>query len=215
MIDLRPAALDSWPARDQADPEIRANSCVAFATTALHELKRFVNSIQDLSEASLILVTANKGATGIKLRHAILALENSGQLSRVEYRQLVQSGSASVLLTSTDLSWKRARMARIEASPQNILRQLQQGNPVLLGLELMSSLFFADQRGIVHLEDGDLPRGGYHAVGVIGQAVVGGGDYFLIRNSWGIGWARGGYALLSTAYVQKYGKLAVVVDELL
>jgi hypothetical protein len=106
-------------------------------------------------------------------------------------------------------------MRRTDASPNRISENLEQGNPVLLGLELMNSLYFADPAGIVHLQDGDLPRGGYHAVGVIGQAVVAGEDHFLIRNSWGTGWARGGYALLPVTYVQRYGKLAAVVDQLL
>ena len=72
--------------------------------------------------------------------------------------------------------------------------------PVIMGLAL-SMAFFRLQSTTILIADPDPIVRGTHAVLAVGKFSSLEGPGYLIRNSWGTGWAASGYGLISEAYL--------------
>jgi hypothetical protein len=208
-IDLR---INPWPIRDQQEPGLPRGACAAFAATALHELARADSRDVWLSELSLILTMEDGFAAGaVYLDDTFHVLHNQGQLSQTDYSALAgKTGGA-------DLTWRKVRISATKRSPRNIEKHINHNRPVLLGLQQMVSLSQPDHRGVITITPDDEPEGNPgapigHAVVVVGKTTIGTTIHFLVRNSWGDDWARGGYALIDHNYVDRYGRDAAVVE---
>ncbi|MBB5411035.1 hypothetical protein HDG34_004992 [Paraburkholderia sp. HC6.4b] len=90
----------------------------------------------------------------------------------------------------------------------------EQGKPAVLGLQMTEVFFDPKASHADSLIDGSAndPQYGGHAVILAGRGTddSNGQDVYLIKNSWGTGWGMGGYAWLTSAYLQHHAKLLMV-----
>lgn len=212
-LDLRPLLP---PVRDQG----MRGTCLAFALTAAHEIARAGGKQvrEDLSEAALYWgckqIDGDTGS-GSEWTSAAAALERWGQPpeERWPYRGDPDAETAPPPAGALDTAiCRHARLRPVDASVEEIKRQLQQGRAVALGLWL-SRGFFTPVRGHIPFDgSGDVLDEG-HAVLVVGyeDGAAPGIGVLIIRNSWGAGWGDGGYGYLPYAYL-KTGANAWVVE---
>lgn len=90
---------------------------------------------------------------------------------------------------------------------------LEAGLCVVLVIEITDEFCFPDAAGIVGVPDLTADVGDYHAVLVVGAVTSAArGRHLLVRNSWGPGWARGGYCWLSMKYLENFAVQAAIAD---
>jgi hypothetical protein len=199
------------PIRDQG----QRGTCVAFTVTAGHEVSRGpASNPEDLSEEALYwgCKTAdgnwNGGTTFTSAETAIRRwgqpLEarwpyNHGQSDGVEIRQ--PAG-----IKTND--WFRSGLRRVNVAVADLQTLLAAGTPVVLGLRVFDTLFRPGRDGRVQDPPARAPQRGLHAVLAVGHEP----GSILIRNSWGAGWALGGYGWITDAYVSKFVIDAWIVD---
>lgn len=101
-------------------------------------------------------------------------------------------------------------------NPSSICKRLDEGLPVVLSVKTFPSWDFdsVNQTGEILMPVPGTSSDGGHALCVVGYELnsdVPGGGAFIIRNSWGTGWAKpsgrfgAGYGTLFFEYVKKYG----------
>jgi acyl-coenzyme A thioesterase PaaI-like protein len=82
------------------------------------------------------------------------------------------------------------------------VKELDEGHPLILLLQLSASFFRPGPDGVVDPAPGEVPeQERRHAVIAVGHGEVDGQAAILVRNSWGGRWAAGGYAWLTEAFV--------------
>lgn len=198
-VDLRPSLLS---VRDQG----RRQSCLAFASSTAHEHKTL--SVEHLCVEYLFFhaVARTPGQNphgGTSMAAAAAALQDEGQ--PVETAWPYNSRHLTPWTPPPIASQLyRAVMTLGALDAAGILAALDAGTPVVLGLVITDAFYRPDGAGRVAVRAPDIERGG-HAVLAVGYGTDSGtGEAaLLIRNSWGPGWGRGGYAWLSRAYVDR------------
>jgi hypothetical protein len=83
----------------------------------------------------------------------------------------------------------------------DIVLQLQKGVPVLLGIRLSISFHMLSGTNILQYDPDSNPAG-HHAVVAVGYEEVGTQTVFLVRNSWGDGWADAGHGRIDESYLK-------------
>ncbi|KPG28240.1 C1 family peptidase [Mycobacteroides immunogenum] len=189
-----------------------------FAATAVHEIARGQGEAVWLSELSLLSKMGGDATYGHHLEDTFLALREHGQLCVSDYAVL--NGCVDPGVAANGVSWRKVRIKPTSRATGNIEKQVAAGRPVLLGLLQMVSLSMPDVSGVVRITDGDKAEGNLgepvgHAVAVVGKTLIAGVLHFLVRNSWGEGWAREGYGLIDHRYVARYGRDAAVVESVI
>ena len=96
--------------------------------------------------------------------------------------------------------WRRASLGAAEPTETSLCEALAGGRVVVLGVELTPQWFLVDHRGMMGPLAGGENLLGLHAVVATGYDQ--GTRVLWIRNSWGPGWARAGYAALPFSYFQ-------------
>lgn len=90
----------------------------------------------------------------------------------------------------------------ISATIDAAIQELSGGRPVILLLQLSAAFFHPGINGVIDPAHGEVPEPQRrHAVIAVGHGAVGGHRSILVRNSWGDGWAAGGYAWLTEAFL--------------
>ena len=97
-----------------------------------------------------------------------------------------------------------------------IIAELDQGRPVVTSIKLSHSFDWARPDGIVDQHPNEMPSHlRRHAVVSVGHGTVEGQRAILVRNSWGGGWADGGYAWLTEAFLlPRVIRLAILKEDL-
>lgn len=91
----------------------------------------------------------------------------------------------------------------ISATIDAAVKDLNGGRPVILLLQLSAAFFSPGLNGVVDPAPGEVPEPERrHAVIAVGHGDVDGQAAILVRNSWGDGWADGGYAWLTEAFLK-------------
>lgn len=92
--------------------------------------------------------------------------------------------------------------------PGGIQSRLDAGDPVIIGMAVGSGFV----RGVGVTVSGELvlpddpepvSQGAGHALLVVGHGKYGRSPYLLVRNSWGVKWAQGGHAWVSSSEISK------------
>ena len=215
-VDLR-GRLE--PVRDQGDRD----TCLAFAVASAHELLRAGNGPvnEDLSEEALYwgCKQLDKGIHhGTSFVAARGALGNWGQPLEIvwPYDPLRDESRPYHPPASTKAGgagWHQAGLRKIGRTVGSIRMQIASDRIVAVGLLLTRGFYYPVGDWIAEPRKGEATLGG-HAVAFVGyddDAPNLGLGGFLIRNSWGNGWADRGYGWLPYEYVRKLGKEAWIV----
>ena len=210
-IDLRPSLP---PVRDQGE----RGTCLAFAVTAAHEVRRLATAavLEDLAEEILYwgCKQLEPGVpAGTTFRAAAAALDLWGQPAEElwpydgdrdetapDYAPPTGALDSAVCHTAT--------LQRIPARWDEITRALADGRTVALGIFVGASFYWTtDGRITLPASEDELEDG--HAVLIVGYEQ----DHTLIfRNSWGTSWGNQGYGYLPYAYLERFGGQVWVVD---
>lgn len=208
MLDLR---TRQSPIKDQG----RRDTCVAFATTAGHEMLRVGG--EDLSEEFLHWAAKQRDGLGASVEGTTLAaaadaLANLGQ--PLEYlwpyddtrdqRTATYSPPAGVHAAAASRRLHGGHV--LPPIPAALRDALDHGLAVLLGIRLFATWYGPLGDGRIALPAPGAVALGGHAVllvGYDGDADVPG--HFIMRNSWGGDWGEEGYAYLPDAYIEMHG----------
>lgn len=199
------------PIRNQG----QRGTCVAFAVTAGHEVSRGPAIPDDLSEEALYWgckTTDGNWHGGTKFTSAHTAIERWGQPleTRWPYNDAQVDGVEIKLPVGMKMSdWHRSGLRRVGTAIADLQALLAAGTPVVLGLTVFDTLFRPGRDGRVQDPPPRAPQRGLHAVLAVGREP----GSILIRNSWGPGWALGGYGWITDTYVNKFVVEAWIVDD--
>jgi hypothetical protein len=191
------------PSRDQG----RRGTCLAFAATGAHGVAR---SIRDSLSVEWLFFGAKQrdgsAQDGTTTRAVREALELDGQpeekvwpydpmrsVSGTSYRPPPLNGSSCYTRSSTPQSGKVAE----------VIAALDAEVPVVLVVSLTEG-FVQAANNTVTAADARGPSLGLHGVLAVGHGVrpSDGAAHLIIRNSWGVNWAAGGYCVVALPYCE-------------
>lgn len=191
------------PARDQGDRP----TCLAFATTAGHELARKVAaSASDwLSEDALywgckLLDGDNQPGTGFDSMS--LNMDQRGQPENSAWPYDLNHDDAALQsppASAAGAVWYRSSMSSGSSDLLDIKSSLVSGTVAIVGLDLTED-FFQSPDGFVPAPTPATKLYGGHAVLFVGFDDNAFGGSFIFRNSWGAGWGDSGYGHLAYAF---------------
>jgi C1A family cysteine protease len=196
-------------------------TCLAFATTAAHEIARSLAStvVEDLAEEVLYWGCKQVDQNvipGTTFRSASTALTQWGQPVEAlwTYDPLRDDTAASYNPPAAAIDpavCNRTNLVRITADDPTINAVLTNGRPVILGIQMSIAFLYPANGHIALPQPTDILADG-HAVLVVGydDGITGHGEW-IIRNSWGTGWGMAGYGFLQYRYVERYGGEAWII----
>jgi hypothetical protein len=197
LVDLRAMF---GPARDQ-DPR---PTCLAFAGSDAHAAARSGWEPLSAEWAYFHAIKRAYGhpADGATLGSMLAAIKLDGQPVEAEWPY--------VSCPITDIkSWKPPASSpklffrdhgACAVGVQDVLNQLDAGQPVLITMTLSDAFYRPSPDGVVDVVEPVDPKR-RHAVVVVGYGERKSGKLVLLRNSWGRAWGLQGYAWVSVAYL--------------
>ena len=173
------------PIRDQgARP-----TCLSFATSAAHEIKRASTPLAPEALYRFALIHDGAWCGGISIRGITSALEADGQCFEIDWPY----GALEPVNSKTEFF--RSQSVLIADSPLEFtLEALAAGKSLVVAIAITSAWFDVSDNGQIQCVDTNEPALGHHAVVAIGYDET--DRQLLIRNSWGEGWGSGGYGHL-------------------
>jgi len=192
------------PVRDQG----RRPTCIAFAASDLHAAAR--TSVYDALSAEYLFYHARKratqfdptrGATLPQIRESVALdgqpLEHAwpylSQLPADLTQYVAPSGISPIFKRTSEL---------LSTSYDALDTELRGGRPVMIVFEATENFMFAQRDVPIAVRAGDKPTA-LHAVVAVALGNDGTGRCVKVKNSWGSGWADGGYAWVREDYIAK------------
>lgn len=188
------------PARDQC----QRNSCAAFAASDAHAAARGERkelSVEYAYYYALKRQGSNDPDDGVYLNVMMLTIERDGQPYEERWpSQPIPPQDFTSWSPPADPGpiFKRASNTD-STSLKRIVDWLDEGRPVILGLEITEIFFAMTDDEIIDAGSHDRSAGG-HAVLAVGYGKAGNENAILIRNSWGPNWRAEGHAWLTERY---------------
>lgn len=214
------------PIRNQG----QRGTCVSFACSAIREyLLPAMSNQKDLSEQHLYWNSKKHdmvSGAGTYIHVSMDRLLKDGQCTETDwpYNSIPIPGNEGqdpppVDAAAKALPYRISSTQKLPARSVDDLRQaLANGSPIAFAIPVYT-YWFAEplySSGDIRLPLASDQLAGGHAMAMVGyedDPQVPGGGYFMIRNSWGTGWAHqcvlgSGYARLPYSYIQQYGSAA-------
>jgi hypothetical protein len=204
------------PVRDQGPRP----TCLAFAASDAHAaLRGFWAPLS--CEYAFYQAQRRAGRPPSKaalLSSMLVALREDGQPE--------ESGWPYLAATPSDLlSWAPPaevgplfRRAGVPSGPSvdQLVRELDQGRPVIVMLTLSRSFYSPTAEAVVDPASGEAPEPGRrHAVIAVGHGTVDGRRAILVRNSWGARWGEAGHGWLTERFLSpRIFAAATLMEEL-
>lgn len=212
-------------------PPIRSQEarplCVPFAVTTTHEAARSL--LASGTAADLLAVeplwqhcvdSGQGGPQGTSIRAASEGLAQRGQPLELHWPYNAALGEKSEPdpggVESVD--WHGADMLDLPLAHDGVEDLIEEalalGLPVVLLVEQTDEFDFPGSDGEIAVPPINCPVGDYHAIVAVGAAtsVDGNTRRLLIRNSWGVGWAAGGYGWMPLDYLVAFAVQAAALN---
>lgn len=194
-----------YPARDQG---LRP-TCIAFALAELNLAA--AGGVEELSpeyayQGAACLDPSWVPGAGVSLDAALRAT-SSGQPLESDFPYQTAEPIAPVTAPPTHLERHGGGVAMLPLDIEAVCSMLRGRRAVGVGLQLTES-FYMPLDGVIAYQADALAPTVLHAVAIVGLGWKEGEAYFLLRNSWGCGWGRGGVAWASASYVRKHALCA-------
>ncbi|KFK42951.1 hypothetical protein AALP_AA1G060200 [Arabis alpina] len=209
-----PAAVD-WRTQGAVTPirnQGRCGGCWAFAAVAAIEgiNKIKTGNLVTLSEQQLIdcdTGTYNKGCSGGLMETAYEWIKTNGGLTTgTDYPYTATDGTCdqekakNKVVTITG----HQKVAQDETSLQIATAQ----QPVSVGIDAGGFIFQLYSSGVF---TGYCGANLNHGVTVVGYGEEGGQKYWIVKNSWGVGWGEEGYVRMERNYSEQTGKCGIAM----
>lgn len=214
-VDLRPLLPPTVPAQGHRP------LCLPFALTGAHDALRHADGVPFAPEA-VWWRCAGLGQTtpqGVLLDHAGDALADVGQPAAAawRYNPALGYGTEEPPAACGTPPWRQATWREVPLAHDGVEDAVEDllavSRPVVLVIEVTDQFERPHPDGHVDVPPIVTPAGDYHAVLAVGAATDPvRGRRLLVRNSWGLTWAAGGYAWLPLAYLIAFAAQAAVVS---
>ncbi|KAN0028681.1 hypothetical protein ACTFIV_010530 [Dictyostelium citrinum] len=172
-------------------------SCYAFSAVAALESHYAIkyNRMLDLSEQNLVDCTVKygNGGCGGGWMHTCFkyVIENGGINQQHNYRYKGRVGECTY--NNIDSNARASKYVLILRNDENSLANaIATVGPVSVAYDASTIEFMYYKSGIYHSKDCNKDRT-THAVLVVGYGSENGVDFWIIKNSWGLGWGEQGY----------------------
>ena len=100
---------------------------------------------------------------------------------------------------------QRCDSKQLPATKGTVMQYLLDSQPLMMTMRLSDAFYTPASNGVIHQRGTEQPDPQRrHAVVAIGCGTWVTEDVVLVRNSWGAGWGLGGYAWLTTAFLQPH-----------
>ena len=198
--DDLPASVN-WTAKGAVTPvknQEQCGSCWAFSTTGSVEGAWFLanNNLTSLSEQQLVdcsTAEGNQGCNGGLMDYGFEYIVKNKGITTEEAYPYTATGpnackSAGKPVAATVLGYKD-----VPVNSETALETAIAQTPVSVAVEADQSVFQFYSGGVMDSACGTQLD---HGVLAVGYGVLGGKEYYLVKNSWGASWGANGYILL-------------------
>jgi C1A family cysteine protease len=222
MAVALPPAINLIPYMSPIRSQGSRGTCVSFTLTALNEyILRRRGYLRDLSEQHLYYeikqIDGAPNECGTWQVRAVNALRNRGECREVvwPYNPNSACNSHGPLPSQARPDGLNYRLNTIQVSPRSVAaykNHMSLQRPVTLSIPVYNSWYLSAETrrsGRITMRVGGENAVGGHAVCLVGyqdSSTSPGGGYFIVRNSWGTGWAYAspygpGYGIIPYQYI--------------
>jgi hypothetical protein len=153
----------------------------------------------------------SRGANLASIREA-LELDGQAEEAKWPYLSALPADLRLWVPPATAAPVLRHHSAEHPSLIDQILVHLNSSQAVILIILIGDRFFRPNSEGVVTLGSGE-PDVGYHAVIAVGHGHDPQERHVLVRNSWGAGWALGGYGWISESYlIARLSVIAVMTN---
>jgi cathepsin L len=181
------------PVKDQG----QCGSCWAFSTTGSVEGCHFITTkkLASLSEQNLVdcsTAQGNQGCNGGLMTQAMdYIISNNGIDSEASYPYTARDGNCR--FNAANVASKEKSYVNVNSGDENDLQQKIYAGPTSVAIDASHSSFQFYRSG-VYKEPSCSPSALDHGVLGVGWGTdPSGGAYWIVKNSWGLGWGNQGY----------------------
>ena len=182
------------PVKDQG----QCGSCWAFATTGSMESANFIETgkLVSLSEQNLVDCSwkqLNLGCNGGLAQRAFKYAENNKLETEADYPYTATSSLTGCKYNKTKGVVGVKTFGDVQSNSEAQLRAAIAKQPIAVSIEADQLVFQQYRAGVItSTQCGTTTDHAVLAVGY-GHDIVAGADYYLVKNSWGVGWGDQGY----------------------
>lgn len=197
--------------RDQGQRPI----CTAYAVASAHESasQSSLRSVEDVLWAAH-QVGADQRYESVHVSEALVGLEAHAHASEVSWpvgHPHFTNGRPESAARVEDRcvlpDWSELRRVSVES----VAEALTSMSAVVLTIGFVAQAWYrAAQSGVIDSGAGEIAQGS-HAVAVVGATAL--RDELIVKNSWGPGWADGGYARMTVAYLDRFAIAAHAIEQ--